>query len=70
MDYPIPPGKPSVEDLSIDIRRVVDRARNEWDMTFAEIVGTLTIEAQMLSIEACTTVEDDDDEYDEEWDSE
>lgn len=51
-----------IDAFSIDIGKVIDRYRREFDLSYAAAVGTLMIHAHRLMDEGQRSLEDDDDE--------
>lgn len=52
----------AVEHFADELDRIVRRARFEYDLTYAEVVGTLQMKAWLLCDEASDQTEPEDDE--------
>lgn len=51
-----------IDAFSIDIGKVIDRYRREFDLSYAAAVGTLMIHVHRLMNEGQRSLEDDDEE--------
>ena len=47
------------EHFADELERIIDRFRIEYDMTYAELVGTLIVAAHTMAQESLTGDEDD-----------
>lgn len=52
----------AVEAFDIEIERLVDRFRAEWDLSYAEAIGALQMAAHRILAEAWASEQQDDDD--------